>query len=282
MDKIDMDHGKAQSEIFEDTFLKNLKGLQAKIKQQHVQDVEAKMDDSQYIGDTTRKLIELKLLELESLINARKKEEDWLRKREIRCAQGERLAQARANLSTLLMLEEKGRNGLEDDIEDNLSILREVENMGGEEIYVKDEIQTTDKILDSFHVTEKDLRKAFNNTNIIEIMRQAKKNGWTMKISEDEIALFDKDGNRILESLGRLSPEVISDKKITKLIEGMPMSRKNPKKSTNVSYDTKFIDDKEMKKLSNKLDKLTPKKKRSLLLQKVSVEAETVKPIKRK
>lgn len=234
MENVNLDPIKTQSEIFDDTFLKNLKGLQARIKQQHIHNEELKSDDVQYIGDTTRRLIELKLIELDSIINARKKEEEWLRKREIRAAQSDRIAQARSNLGTLLMLEEKGKCGLEDDIEDNLAILREVTNIGGEDIFTRAEPETAEKILDSFHVTEKDLRKAFNNTNVIDLMRQAKQNGWTLKISENEIALFDKRGKRILDG-----PEM--------------------------TYNTKFIDAKqakEDKKLERKLQKLTPKQKK--------------------
>jgi len=207
MDKVeikDMDtssYNKDQSDMFEDSFFKNLKGLQTKIKQQHVRDMENKSGDIQYIGDSTKKLVELKLLELDSIISARKREEEWMRKREIRQAQSDRLCQARANLATLLYLEEKGKFNLKDDIEDNLRILREVSNMGGEEIYVKDEALNTDKILNSFHVTERDLRMALNqNCNILDLVRKAKKNGWKMEIKDDEIALYNKNGKRILGS----------------------------------------------------------------------------------
>jgi CTP-dependent riboflavin kinase len=193
---------KEQSDMFEDSFFKNLKGLQTKIRQQHIKDTESKSGDMQYIGDATRRLVELKLMELDSIISARKKEEEWIRKREVRSAQGDRIAQARSNLQTLLMLEQAGKSGLEDDIEKNLAILREVENIGGEEIYPKEEGVTTDKILDSFHVTEKDLRRALNGKiNILDLVRQAKKNGWTMKITDDEIALYNKHGKRILGSV---------------------------------------------------------------------------------
>jgi len=249
MDKAD--YSKAQSEIFEDTFLKNLKGLQAKIKQQHIESVTSKIDEGQYIGDTTRKLIELKLMELESIISTRQKEEEWIRKREIRAAQADRICQARNNLQSLLMLQEQGKLNLADDIEDNLAILREVKNIGGEEIYINDGQPSEDKILDSFHVTERDLRKAFNNTNVIDLMRQAKKNGWTMKISEDEIALFDRRGKRVLDGVEK-------------------------------TYDTKFIDS-EHKKETKKLRKGIERSKSHKLSKKnIKVNVETVKPIKRK
>jgi CHASE3 domain sensor protein len=188
---------KIQSEMFEDSFLKNLKVLQGRIGQQHVENSESKSGDIQYIGDSTRKLVELKLLELETVINARKKEEEWIRKREIRSAQSDRIEQARKNLTSLMLLEEKGKKGLDDDIENNLSILREVSSIGSDEISVKDhDSDNTDKILDSFHMNEKDLRKAFRTTNVMDIIRQAKINGWTMTISEDEVALY-KNGKRI-------------------------------------------------------------------------------------
>lgn len=206
MDKVeirDMDgsFNKKQGDLIEDTFFKNLKGLQAKIKQQHIRDMENKSGDMQYIGDSTKKLVELKIMELDSIISARKKEEEWIRKREIRQAQSDRLCQARANLETLLHLEEKGKCGLEDDIEDMLAILREVANIGGEEIHVKDDTPNTEKILDSLHLTERDLRRALNNKiNVLDLVRQAKKNGWTMKITDDEIDLYNKHGKRILGS----------------------------------------------------------------------------------
>lgn len=185
-----------QSEMFEDAFLRNLKSLQGKIiKQQHV-NTTGNSTDMQYIGDSTRKLVELKLLELETIISARKKEEEWIRRREIRAAQSDRIEQARQNLATLVMLNEKGKVGLEDDIESNLAVLREVSNIGGEEVYPKEIEVNSDKILDSFHMTEKDLKKAFNTTNVMDIVRQAKKNGWSMKISEDEVSLY-KNGKRI-------------------------------------------------------------------------------------
>ena len=189
---------KGQSEMFEDVFLRNLKGLQAKIQQQHVHDTASKSGDMQYIGENTRKLIELKLLELDSIIIARKKEEEWLRKREIRQAQKDRIAEARCNLNTLLMLEGRGKCGLEDDIEKNLSILREVANIGGEEIYIDRAPVDPQEILDSFHVTEKDLKRALDkNINILDFVRKAKENGWTMKVTDDEIALYGKNGKRI-------------------------------------------------------------------------------------
>lgn len=198
---MDPSANKDQSDMFEDTFFKNLKGLQAKIKSQHIRDMETKSGDMQYIGDSTKRLVELKLMELDSIISARQKEEEWVRKREIRQAQSDRLCQARANLETLLMLEAKGKGGLEDDIEDNLAILREVTNIGGEEIHIKDDTPNTEKILDSLHLTERDLRRALNNKiNVLDLVRQAKKNGWTMKITDDEIALYNKNGKRILGS----------------------------------------------------------------------------------
>ena len=76
-----------------------------------------------------------------------------------------------------------------------MEILREVSNIGGDDIPVVEPI-TAEKVLDSFHVTEKDLKRAIGKTNVMDIMRQAKENGWTMKITEDEIALY-KNGKRI-------------------------------------------------------------------------------------
>jgi hypothetical protein len=94
-----------------------------------------------------------------------------------------------------MSLNNAGRAGLEDDIEACLKIMREVENIGSNEI-VTEKSPTAEKILDSFHVTETDLKRAFNKTNVVDIMRQAKKNGWKMTISEDEVALY-RNGKRI-------------------------------------------------------------------------------------
>jgi len=183
-----------QSELFEDTFLKNLKGLQAKIvKQQHVPPQSETA--TQYIGDSTRKLVELKLMELESVISARQKEQEWIQKREIRSAQCDRLQQARNNLQMLIQLEEKGKVGIEDDIENCIKILQEVQNIGGDDIVVA-KTDTVESVIDSFHLTQKDLKRAFGKTNILDVMRNAKENGWTMTISNDEVALY-KDGVRI-------------------------------------------------------------------------------------
>ena len=194
IEPVGVDGSKIQSELFEDAFLKNLKGLQGKIKQQHIDNSPA--SEIQYIGDSTRKLVELKLLELESIISARKKEQEWIHKREIRKAQCDRMEQARMNLSMLMQLENQGKKGNEDQIEDCLKIMQEVEHVGGEDVIPHAEMDTLDKVKDSFHVTEKDLRRAFGKTNILDVMRNAKKNGWTMKISEDEVAVY-RHGKRI-------------------------------------------------------------------------------------
>jgi CHASE3 domain sensor protein len=166
--------------------------------------MEDNSEDLKYIGDSTKKLIELKLLELETVISARKKEDEWLKKREIRAAQSDRINQARLNLNSLLVLEEKGKLGLEDYIEQNLNILREVTNIGEEDIVTcRENVDPMEKILDSFHITEKDMLKSFKKTNIMDVMRQAKKNGWEMRITENEVALY-KDGKRISDASERI------------------------------------------------------------------------------
>jgi hypothetical protein len=38
------------------------------------------------------------------------------------------------------------------------------------------------------------------NCNILDLVRKAKKNGWKMEIKDDEIALYNKNGKRILGS----------------------------------------------------------------------------------
>jgi len=248
---------RGQSEMFEDAFLRNLKGLQGKIKQQHVQNEAAKSGDMQYIGDNTKKLIELKLLELDSVIMARKKEEEWLRKREIRQAQKDRLDQARQNLSTLMYLEDKGKRGLEDAIEANLSILDEVSNIGGEEIYVDNNpANQAEKILDSFHVTEKDLKRALNaDINVLEVIRNAKENGWTMKIINDEIALYGKDGKRITGD--RKSKGMVGEKPRPKTTRKRKAAfKKVAKKKTSKTSKTSKISRKSPNKVKPKRNRI--------------------------
>ena len=109
----------------------------------------------------------------------------------------ERLAQARLNLLSLMMLEEKGRKGLDSDIENILEIMREVNQIGSDNIIVKDKIQTTKDVLESFSLTETDIQKAIRNTNIFAIIRKAKENGYELKISDSEVALY-KDGVRVI------------------------------------------------------------------------------------
>lgn len=45
-------------------------------------------------------------------------------------------------------------------------------------------------------LTADGIRKAIQEANVLDIIRNAKKNGWEIKISDDEVALF-KDGKRI-------------------------------------------------------------------------------------
>ena len=109
----------------------------------------------------------------------------------------ERLEQARLNLLSLMMLEEKGRKNLDSDIENILEIMREVNQIGSDSIIVKDKIQTTKDILESFSLTENDIQKAIRNTNIFAIIRKAKENGYELKISDNEVALY-KNGVRVV------------------------------------------------------------------------------------
>lgn len=109
----------------------------------------------------------------------------------------ERLEQARSNINFLIMLGANGTKGLEGDIENNLEIMREVNQIGNDNIIVKDKIQTTKDVLESFSLTETDIQKAIRNTNIFAIIRKAKENGYELKISDSEVALY-KDGVRVV------------------------------------------------------------------------------------
>jgi UDP-N-acetylglucosamine enolpyruvyl transferase len=107
----------------------------------------------------------------------------------------ERLNQARQNLQTLFMLQQNGIHASAD-IYDNIQILKEVNQIGSGYIVVQDRNQTTTDILQSFSLNEKDIQNAIRDTNIFAVIRKAKENGYELKISDSEVALY-KDGKRI-------------------------------------------------------------------------------------
>jgi UDP-N-acetylglucosamine enolpyruvyl transferase len=109
--------------------------------------------------------------------------------------QVERLIQARQNLQILFMLQEKGIN-VTGDIDNNLAILKEVNQIGSDYIVVQDRNQTITDVIQSFSLSEKDIQDAIKNTNIFAVIRKAKENGYELKISDSEVALY-KDGKRI-------------------------------------------------------------------------------------
>ena len=107
----------------------------------------------------------------------------------------ERLNQARQNLNTLFMLQQNGVHATAD-IENNIQILKEVNQIGSDYIVAQDRNQTVNDIIQSFSLSEKDIQNAIRNTNIFAVIRKAKENGYELKISDSEVALY-KDGNRI-------------------------------------------------------------------------------------
>ena len=103
----------------------------------------------------------------------------------------ELLHQARENIVSLLHLHEKALDlgfDYEDILLKNIKILDRVTAIGAP--FYGDEAEV------SFHLTEKDLKKSLKKTNILEVMRVAKRNGWEVKVTDNEVYVH-KDGKLV-------------------------------------------------------------------------------------
>lgn len=186
IDKVYGEQNSLQTKSFHEFLSKSLKDNKIKEKQYGC-------NCGSSLSESDEQMANLRLEELFLRTEREKLETELLRKREKRSILCDKLSQARANISVFLQLEEKGMLGSQvgDGLEENLSILKEIKDMGEDAIqkYEPDH-------KDLFHITCKDIKCAIEKTNIIDVIRTAKKNGWKISISDNEVALF-KNGKRI-------------------------------------------------------------------------------------
>lgn len=191
-------------DLFYESLSKKIKSLKEKgvaIVKNHA--VYPQSEDMKFLDEVEKRTILLKLEEL-TLQNERAKLQDELMKkqenRETICV---RLEQARLNLQVYLQCSEMGDSNHQvlDGIAENLMILKEINNIKTESTAI-DSMEDPLNYEEIFHMTCKDVKNAIEKTNVLDVMRMAKKNGWDIRISEDEVAVF-KDGKRIMELDGR-------------------------------------------------------------------------------
>jgi len=148
------------------------------------------------------------------------KQEVILIKEEIKKAQMslkiDRCDIARYNINTLCDLREKeiSLKNIDLDIEIASNVIEmRLNDINEEELSIK----TCDDIIESCSITCRDLKKALNKTNIYDVIKNAKKNGWTIKIEDDMVSLFGKDGNLIVPATEDYNNDIEKDE--TKFIE---------------------------------------------------------------
>ena len=102
--------------------------------------------------------------------------------------------EARNNIGTLLHFFEKGMNkdipNYDEILENNVKVLGNISTLVEAAGLPVKENEV------NFHLTENDLKKSLRKTNILEVMRTAKKNGWEVRLTDNEVTLF-KDGKAV-------------------------------------------------------------------------------------
>lgn len=105
------------------------------------------------------------------------------------------MSEARSNIATLMMFHEKGLNNeipnYEEILAKNVSALSNISILSNSLGVVQPEATVT------FHLTENDLKKSMRKTNILEVMRTAKQNGWEIRLSDKNEAFCYKNGKLV-------------------------------------------------------------------------------------
>lgn len=136
-------------------------------------------------------------------LSERKEYLEISKQREIIQTKFQKMEQARKNLEIILLMHDKGIDPSKDSkmgqlIEDiyygSLNALKEIENIGSDEYSGVKEPEIT---LDDFRLSGDGLRKSLEKTNVLDVIRNAKRNGWEVIINDQVIELY-KDGKRII------------------------------------------------------------------------------------
>jgi len=146
--------------------------------------------------DTTnsiKKLFELKLLEMELVLDAKKQEEIWIRKREVRQAQLDRMEEARKTIALLSIATPTAI--ILSILEDCYKILANITEVGKEEFSHQQDEDKEDKE-ELIHLTSRDIKHSLSSTNIVDVMRTAKKNGWDLRIVNGKLFVY-RNGKKI-------------------------------------------------------------------------------------
>lgn len=184
-----------QSEIFGKSLNSSIKALKNR-GVGSVQRMATRSGDMDFLDKAEREYIELNLDRMRLETETKKAELKALESAEIRSTQCDRIREARENLKSLIVVHQSGHSTfVQDDILKCLDILREVSNIGGNEIVVQNREVDIEQF---FHLSEENLNKSLMSTNVMDFIRGASKHGWNMTIDNNEIRLL-KDGKSVAE-----------------------------------------------------------------------------------
>ena len=171
--------------MLEDALIKNL-----------VKNKKNIVENTEDVGNTDstsaiKRLFELKLLEMELVLDAKKQEEIWIRKREVRQAQLDRMEEARKTISLLSSASVTPTAIILSILEDCYKILANITEVGKEEFTQQQEDKE-----ELIHLTSRDIKHSLSSTNIVDVMRTAKKNGWDLRIVNGKLFVY-RNGKKI-------------------------------------------------------------------------------------
>lgn len=154
--------------------------------------------------DTQEKIAELDIEQRKLDIASIKDNRERAIKNEIiydKCVQ---FKEARKNISTIISIVNLGMDDYSNEeptikeiaelilngIKENLKILQGISSL------IPSEEPKKELELGAFSLSAETLKNALDDTNILDVVRKARKNGWDVRINEDEVAVY-KDGKRI-------------------------------------------------------------------------------------
>ena len=173
--------------MLEEALIRNL------VKKNHAVTAEPKQDSESDSTSAVKKLLELKLLEMEFVLEAKKQEEKWIRKREVRQSQIDRMEEARKTIALLGSIVDKGQPSaiVLSILDDCYKILANITEVGKEEFSQQEEDKE-----ELIHLTSRDIKHSLSQTNIFDVMRTAKKNGWDLRIVNGKLFVY-KNGKKV-------------------------------------------------------------------------------------